>query len=483
MNKTLNSVLVLAIVAVLSIAFVSVSDSSDAVTTYEVNDSQSLNQAIESVSSGDVLLFSEEFELTEGNFVKLPYGVKVVAGTIDGNQSLIVATTIIDGREMIVGCYDEMKDFNHYSNNNLSKVIEGLDNIILAMAADSYVVNGAAHVIIPYDLTIIGNGATLVQTLNNKTGEADVGIAYVTNSNRVVEETDVTYNISNLSNVKVWNGRYSDHTWTVNLINCDSSSEDGVGNNGFVMIRGGEGKGLVELNIRDCNITSNQTGDGNTAVHTDRYVVATIENCTFQDIPVAVNIKSDLGASSVTVDECSFTDCGYADGELGTYSAPIRIAAGESSESMNVMISGCSFFYNDGESKNGDVLIGDGRSGKVSGDVTVRISNTSAEVQYQSPGYYGDKDDNYAIADESMMAFRTVAEDEILTSVGNDVTIEAVEPERPFIPPIDDEDDYIPPAFVVTEEPEDDTTAIVACAAAAAVAAIMAVFLIIDRKR
>ena len=150
---------------------------------------------------------------------------------------------------------------------------------------------------------------------------------------------------------------------------------------------------------------------------------------------------------------------------------------------MNVMISGCSFFYNDGESKNGDVLIGDGRSGKVSGDVTVRISNTSAEVQYQSPGYYGDEDDNYSIADESMMASRTVAEDEILTSVGNDVTIEAVEPERPFIPPIDDEDDYIPPAFVVTEEPEDDTTAIVACAAAAAVAAIMAVFLIIDRKR
>lgn len=424
-------------------------------------------------------MFSNEFELTEGNFVELPYGVKVVAGTINGDQSLIVATTIIDGREMIVGCYDEMEKFNHYANVDLSSVIKGLDNIILTMAADSYVVNGAAHVTIPYDLTIDGNGATLVQTLNNKSGEADVGISYYTDSNPVVEGTDVTYNISNLSNVKVWNGRYSDHIWTVNLINCDSSSEEAVGNNGFVMIRGGDGKGLVELNIRDCDITSNQTGGGNTAVHTDRYVVATIENCTFQDIPVAVNIKSDLGASSVTVDECSFTDCGYADGELGTYSAPIRVAAGGTSESMNVMISGCSFFYNDEESKNGDVLIGDGRSGKVSRDVTVRISNTSAEVQYQSPGYY---DNNNAIADESMMISRSVTEDEVLTSVGNDVTIEIVEPERPFIPPIDDEDDYIPPAFVVTEEPEDDTTAIVACAAAAAVAAIMAVFLIIDRK-
>ena len=147
---------------------------------------------------------------------------------------------------------------------------------------------------------------------------------------------------------------------------------------------------------------------------------------------------------------------------------------------MSVTISSCSFFYNDERSKNGDVLIGDGRSGSVSKDVTVRISDTSTEVQYQSPGYY---DNNNAIADESMMISRSVTEDEVLTSVGNDVTIEIVEPERPFIPPIDDEDDYIPPAFVVTEEPEDDTTAIVACAAAAAVATIMAVFLIIDRKR
>ena len=195
MNKTLNSVLVLAIVAVLSIALVSVSDSSDAVTTYKVENSQSLNQAIESISSGDVLLFSNEFELTEGNFVELPYGVKVVAGTIGEDQSLIVATTIINGKEMIVGCYNEMEKFNHYANVDLSSVIEGLDNIILTMAADSYVVNGAAHVTIPYDLTIIGNGATLVQTLNNKTGEADIGTAYSASGNTFVEETDVNSGI------------------------------------------------------------------------------------------------------------------------------------------------------------------------------------------------------------------------------------------------------------------------------------------------
>lgn len=475
MNKTLNSMLVLAIVAVLSIALVSVGDSSDATTTYKVEDSDTLNNAIVAASSGDALLFSKEFELPECNFVELPYGVNVVAETINGDQSLIVATTIIDDREMIVGCYDEMKDFNHYSNNNLSKVIEGLDNITLTMAAGSYVVNGSEHVVIPYDLTINGNGATLVQTLNKKSGEATIGISY----NSTNEKGNVTYNISDFSNVKIWGSRSTNYTWTVNLNNCDSSSDNGVGNSGFVLIRDGTGTGLVELNISDCEITSNQTGTGDTAVHTNRYVIASIDNCTFKGIPVAINIKSDLGASSVTVDDCLFTDCGYATDNVGTYSAPIRIAAGEGSSSMNVTLSGCSFYYLENGSRNGDVLIGDGRSGEDSKEVTARISNTNAEVQYQSPGYY----DNNEIADESMMISRFVAEDEILTSVGNDITIEAVEPERPFIPPIDDEDDYIPPAFVVTEEPEDDTTAIVACAAAAAAAAIMAVFLIIDRKR
>ena len=49
-------------------------------------------------------------------------------------------------------------------------------------------------------------------------------------------------------------------------------------------------------------------------------------------------------------------------------------------------------------------------------------------------------------------------------------------------PPTSWDDEELPP-FVPTQDSDDDTVTIVACAAAAAVAAIMAVFLIIDRKR
>lgn len=49
-------------------------------------------------------------------------------------------------------------------------------------------------------------------------------------------------------------------------------------------------------------------------------------------------------------------------------------------------------------------------------------------------------------------------------------------------PPTSWDDEELPP-FIPTQDSDDDTVTIIACAAAAAVAAIMAVFLIIDRKR
>lgn len=51
----------------------------------------------------------------------------------------------------------------------------------------------------------------------------------------------------------------------------------------------------------------------------------------------------------------------------------------------------------------------------------------------------------------------------------------------------DDEDEYIPPIIIPStpaeNESDDDSTTVVACAAAAAVAALMAVFLIVDRRK
>lgn len=61
---------------------------------------------------------------------------------------------------------------------------------------------------------------------------------------------------------------------------------------------------------------------------------------------------------------------------------------------------------------------------------------------------------------------------------------ELVEEQTPLPPVWDDDDDYVPPVYVPEQDSgSDDTVIIVACAAAAVVAAIMAVFLIVERKR
>lgn len=53
----------------------------------------------------------------------------------------------------------------------------------------------------------------------------------------------------------------------------------------------------------------------------------------------------------------------------------------------------------------------------------------------------------------------------------------------PDYPWLDDDDDYVPVPPIVMADDDDNTVTIVACAAAAVVAALMAVYLIIDRKR
>ena len=63
----------------------------------------------------------------------------------------------------------------------------------------------------------------------------------------------------------------------------------------------------------------------------------------------------------------------------------------------------------------------------------------------------------------------------------SDFTVAVVDESSSVNPPSWD-DDELPP-FIPTQDSDDDSVTIVACAAAAAVAAIMAVFLIIDRKR
>lgn len=52
-------------------------------------------------------------------------------------------------------------------------------------------------------------------------------------------------------------------------------------------------------------------------------------------------------------------------------------------------MTGCAFAGTVGA--NGDILLGDGRTGQASNDVELKVVNTAANIQAQKPGYYGDE--------------------------------------------------------------------------------------------
>lgn len=95
--------------------------------------------------------------------------------------------------------------------------------------------------------------------------------------------------------------------------------------------------------------------------------------------------------------------------------------------------------------------------------------------------YYGDND--------VIESYRATVDGSSVTFTTNHTSTyafygEFVEEQTPLPPVWDDDDDYVPPVYVPEQDSgSDDTVTIVACAAAAVVAAIMAVFLIVERKR
>ena len=115
----------------------------------------------------------------------------------------------------------------------------------------------------------------------------------------------------------------------------------------------------------------------------------------------------------VTVTNCKFNNCGYESlgADLGRYAAPVRIVNNSETGTVSASIDNATFTGTVGN--NGDILLGDGRTGKDSNTVTVTITNTAAEVQTQQPGYY---DGNGEVAAADNKKSQTVTETEKVTA-------------------------------------------------------------------
>ena len=252
------------------------------------------------------------------------------------------------------------------------------------------------------DITIYGNNAYIssgeceleVDTymFSRETGkQATTGGAYL--------EKDITVTAYELDNLGVWGQRHTDHKVTVNLTDCDSVNGITVQR---VYISGTTG--VNDITLTGCDFATKAT-----SVYSNADGAVVIDNCSFTgaQVPVNFNHKAN-GKQTVTVRDSKFTNCGD-NGDWKQFAAPVRFV-NSGSGTMNTTVNTCTFTGTVGG--NGDILLGDGREGQKSNDVSLNVANTAATVQAQQPGYYGDG----GTTDESKQGTKTVAAGETLTT-------------------------------------------------------------------
>ena len=234
------------------------------------------------------------------------------------------------------------------------------------------------------NITIYGNNAYLsggecdleVDTymFSRKTGAQANDGEYLTK--------DITINAYELDNLGVWGQRNTSHTINVNLTDCDGKAFDGVKNPQRVYISNNSG---VTSSVNNITLTGCNFLTANTAVYSNANGTIIVDGCSFTGSKAPVNINHDGdGAVTVEVKNSTFTNCGDK-GEWKNFAAPIRFV-NSGSGTMETTVDSCTFDSTVG--RNGDILIGDGRAGKVSNDLSLTVKNTYGWVQAQKPGRY-----------------------------------------------------------------------------------------------
>ena len=217
-------------------------------------------------------------------------------------------------------------------------------------------------------------------------------------------DKDITVTAYELDNLGVWGERHTDHKVTVNLTDCDTVNGITVQR---VYISGTTG-------VNDITLTGCDFGTKATSVYSNADGAVVIDNCSFTGAQVPVNFNHKAGGTqTVTVRNSKFTNCGDNDA-WKQFAAPVRFV-NSGSGTMTTSVDTCTFTGTVGG--NGDILLGDGREGQKSNDVTLTVKNTAANVQAQQPGYYGDG----GTKDESKLGEKTVAAGETLTTSVNEL--------------------------------------------------------------
>lgn len=242
-------------------------------------------------------------------------------------------------------------------------------------------VGAMTHGHVADNITIYGNKAYL------SGGECDLEVdtyMFSRDTGKQVEaggvylDKNITINAYELDNLGVWGERHTTYEVNVNLTGCDGKEIAGKENVQRVYINGTTG--VNNITLTGCNFLTAAT-----AVYSDANGAIVVDGCSFTGTAIPVNINHKAGGDvTVEVKKSTFTKCGDK-GEWKNFAAPIRFV-NSGSGTMKTTVDSCTFEGTVG--KNGDILIGDGRAGKVSNDLSLTVKNTHGWVQAQKPGRY-----------------------------------------------------------------------------------------------
>ncbi len=215
----------------------------------------------------------------------------------------------------------------------------------------------------------------------------------------VTLDKDITITAYELDNLGVWGQRNTGYTVNVNLTDCDTVQGITVQR---VYISGTTGMNNITLTGCDFGTTA-------TSVYSNADGDINITNCSFTgaQVPVNFNHKTD-GEQTLRVSNCEFNACGDA-GEWKQFAAPVRFVNSGSGK-QSATVDTCTF--TDTVGANGDILIGDGRTGQESNDVNLTVTNTAATVMAQKPGYYT----NDGTTDNALKGEKALTAGETLTN-------------------------------------------------------------------
>ena len=190
---------------------------------------------------------------------------------------------------------------------------------------------------------------------------------------------DITINAYELDNLGVWGERHTTYEVNVNLTDCDGKAFDGVKNLQRVYISGTTG--VNNITLKGCDFLTAAT-----AVYSNANGKIFVEGCSFEGTAIPVNINHKAGGDvTVEVKNSTFTGCGSVKSGEKQYAAPIRFV-NSGSGTMQATVDSCTITGTKGT--NGDILIGDGRTGQASNDLSLKVTETTGQVQVQKPGYW-----------------------------------------------------------------------------------------------